>query len=138
IPGVSSLTSLGQRSARPFTVVRQGTPPPTPPPTPEPPVTYTPPAFPANLRPGSAPPSAKPPQAALKKAGYMPTSVAAADNYGPATQAAVRKFYVANASHGWSPDIAIGPLGWAELHREAYGSGTATPPVTPPPTPPPS
>lgn len=135
IPGFSSLTSLGKRPARPFTVIRQGTTPPPPPPTPEPPVTYTPPPLPAGLRPNSASPSAKPLQAALKKAGYLSASVAPADNYGPATQAAVRKFYEANASHGWSPDIAIGPLGWAELHREAYGNGDTTP--TPPPPPPP-
>lgn len=112
------------------------TPTPEPEPTPEPPPpppAYTPPPFPTGLRPNSSSPSAKPLQTALKKAGYLANNVTLADNYGPATQAAVKKFYVANASHGWSPDIAIGPLGWAELHREAYGGS-----VTPTPTPTPS
>lgn len=95
---------------------------------------YTPPPFPAGLRPGSASPSAKGLQRALKAAGYMAKSVALADNYGPVTQASVRKFYVANASLGWAPDTAIGPLGWAELHREAYGE-TSAPVPPPPPTP---
>jgi peptidoglycan hydrolase-like protein with peptidoglycan-binding domain len=99
------------------------------------PSTYTPPAFPAGLAPNKSNPSAKGLQQALKDAGYMPKSVALADNYGPATQAAVAAFYKANTHlSNTSYDIAIGPLGWAELHREAYGSTATTPPPPPPPT----
>lgn len=106
----------------------------TPAPPPPAPV-YTPPPFPAGLRPDSSNPSAKPLQGALKKAGYMANSVTLADNYGPITQASVKKFHAANPAHGAATDGAIGPLGWAELHREAYG-GAATPPTPPTPTPP--
>lgn len=94
---------------------------------------YVPPAFPTGLAPNKSVPSAKPLQAALKAAGYMSKSIEAADNYGPQTQAAVAKFYNANPDiRVTTNDIAIGPLGWAELHREAYGGGTAP---TPTPTP---
>lgn len=102
------------------------TPPPAPPKPPEPPV-YTPPPFPAGLKPGSASPSAKPLQKALKAAKYMASSVTLADNYGPLTQAAVKKFHAANPAYGTGSDPAIGPLGWAHLHTEAYGNVTAPP-----------
>jgi peptidoglycan hydrolase-like protein with peptidoglycan-binding domain len=101
------------------------------------PATYSPPAFPTGLAPNKAKPSAKGLQQALKDAGYLAKSVALADNYGPQTQAAVAAFYKAN-SHlsNTSYDIAIGPLGWAELHREAYAGGaTPSPAPTPTPTP---
>jgi peptidoglycan hydrolase-like protein with peptidoglycan-binding domain len=114
------------------------TPAPVPPTTEEPPVpgTYTPPPFPTGLRPGSARPSAKPLQAALKAAGYLAKTVAPADNYGPNTEAAVDRFYDAHPALGggtgsWDP--IIGPKGWAQLHREAYGGAKPTVPATPAP-----
>ncbi|MFF4706683.1 N-acetylmuramoyl-L-alanine amidase [Streptomyces sp. NPDC001297] len=88
------------------------------------PTPYTPPAFPAGLAPNKAKPSAKPLQRALKAAGFLAKSVAEADNYGPATQAAVAKFHNAHPTYraaGKSYDPAIGPKGWAALHRLAYG-----------------
>jgi LysM repeat protein len=106
---------------------------PTPPPPPPPPPVYAPPAFPAGLKPDSSSPSAKPLQKALKAAGYMAQSVTLADNYGPVTQTSVKKFHAANPSFGSATDGAIGPLGWAELHREAYGGTGTTPTPTPPP-----
>jgi len=107
----------------------------TPPPPPKEPPVYTPPPFPAGLKPNDSTPSAKGLQKALKAAKYMPSSVTLSDNYGPATQAAVKKFHAANPAYGTGSDPAIGPKGWAELHREAYGSGTAPAP-TPAPAPP--
>ncbi|MGW2910460.1 N-acetylmuramoyl-L-alanine amidase [Streptomyces asoensis] len=88
------------------------------------PTPYMPPAFPAGLAPNKAKPSAKPLQRALKAAGFMAKSVAEADNYGPATQGAVAKFHNAHPTYraaGKSYDPAIGPKGWAALHRLAYG-----------------
>lgn len=85
---------------------------------------YSPPAFPAGLAPGKAKPSARPLQKALKAAGFMPASVVEADNYGPATQAAVIKFHNAHPAYraaGVTRDPAIGPKGWAALFRLAYG-----------------
>lgn len=85
---------------------------------------YTPPAFPTGLAPGKAKPSARTLQRALKAAGFMPKSVAEADNYGPQTQAAVGKFHSAHPQYrakGKSYDPAIGPKGWAALFRLAYG-----------------
>jgi hypothetical protein len=101
------------------------------------PTTYTPPPFPVGLRPGSASPSAKPLQRALKAAGYMAASVVEADNYGPNTEASVDRFYDANPelTQPGSYDPIIGPKGWAELHREAYG-GAKPPAVKPTPPPP--
>jgi peptidoglycan hydrolase-like protein with peptidoglycan-binding domain len=101
------------------------------------PATYSPPPFPNGLTPNSSRPSAKGLQQALKDAGYMAKSVALADNYGPKTQEAVAKFYKANKHlSNLAHDIKIGPLGWAELHREAYGDRPAPAPTpTPTPTP---
>jgi hypothetical protein len=85
---------------------------------------YKPPAFPASLAPNKAKPSAVTLQRALKKAGYMPTSVKESPNYGPATQAAVAKFHNAHPQYraqGVTRDPAIGPKGWAVLFRLAYG-----------------
>jgi len=107
---------------------------PTPTPKPEPkPVPYTPPAFPTGLKPNDASPSAKGLQTALKKAGYLASSVPLSDNYGPKTQEAVKKFHAANPAYGTAQDPAIGPKGWAELHREAYGGSTPAPPAPPKP-----
>lgn len=95
------------------------------------PTGYTPPPFPAGLRPDSNNPSAKGLQAALKAAGYMSKTVAAADNYGPATQAAVahfHKLHPALSSDAYDPEI--GPKGWEVLHREAFGKAKAPAPVT--------
>ncbi len=84
---------------------------------------YEPPPFPNGLAPWRTSPSAKPLQEALKAAGYMADSVPLADNYGPKTQASVAAFYNANPELRVSTyDTKIGPLGWAELHREAYGA----------------
>ncbi|MGW0756120.1 peptidoglycan-binding protein [Streptomyces sp. NPDC002814] len=85
---------------------------------------YTPPAFPTGLAPNKAKPSAVTLQRALKAAGYMSKSVAESANYGPKTQAAVAKFHNAHPAYraaGKSHDSAIGPKGWAALHRLAYG-----------------
>jgi peptidoglycan hydrolase-like protein with peptidoglycan-binding domain len=112
-----------------------GTPAPTPAPTPGGTVPYTAPPFPAGLRPNSASPSAKGLQKALKDAGYMSKTIAYSDNYGPSTQAAVAAFHKANPSlsdGGYDP--IIGPMGWAELHREAYGGASKPPPTPAPPT----
>ncbi|MGW2206743.1 peptidoglycan-binding domain-containing protein [Streptomyces sp. NPDC001774] len=86
---------------------------------------YKPPPFPVGLHPGGTKPSAQALQRALKAAGYLASSVGLADAYGPATQAAVKKFHAANPAFGRSSDPAIGPLGWAELHREAYAPKAA-------------
>lgn len=84
-------------------------------------------------RPDSSSPSAKGLQQDLKNAGYLDKSIALADNYGPATQAAVRAFHKANPAYGTASDSAIGPMGWAHLKTEAKGTSTPTPPpVTPP------
>ncbi|MEU3613110.1 N-acetylmuramoyl-L-alanine amidase [Streptomyces sp. NPDC006872] len=85
---------------------------------------YTPPKFPAGLAPGQSKPSARPLQKALKTAGFMSKSVTEADNYGPQTQAAVARFHNAHPTYraaGKTYDPAIGPKGWAYLHRLAYG-----------------
>ncbi|QCX77679.1 N-acetylmuramoyl-L-alanine amidase [Streptomyces sp. YIM 121038] len=97
--------------------------PPTKPPTPGKPKPYTPPRFPAGLAPGRTRPSARPLQRALKAAGYLAKSVPEADAYGPQTQTAVAKFHNAHPAYraaGKSHDPAIGPRGWAALHRLAY------------------
>lgn len=96
------------------------------------PTQYAPPAFPAGLRPDSDSPSAKPLQRALKAAGYLSKTVGEADNYGPATQAAVAHFYKSHpalSEDAYDPEI--GPQGWAVLFREAYGKATPPAPVTP-------
>ncbi|MEV0553129.1 N-acetylmuramoyl-L-alanine amidase [Streptomyces sp. NPDC050597] len=87
------------------------------------PAAYTPPKFPTGLAPNKATSSAKSLQRALKAAGFLAKSVAEADNYGPATQSAVAKFHNAHPTYraaGKSHDPAIGPKGWAYLHRLAY------------------
>ncbi|MFD5057439.1 CHAP domain-containing protein [Streptomyces sp. NPDC058394] len=87
------------------------------------PTPYTPPAFPKGLAPGRTKPSARGLQRALKAAGYLAKSVAEADTYGPQTQAAVAKFHNTHPTYrakGTSYDPAIGPRGWAGLHRLAY------------------
>lgn len=81
---------------------------------------YKPPPFPAGLRPDSSDPSAKGLQRALKAADYMAETVKLSANYGPLTQAAVKRFHKANPQFGAANDPAIGPMGWAHLHREAY------------------
>lgn len=90
-------------------------------PKPKKPARYVPPEFPRGLHPGGDQPSAKSLQRALKAAGYMSKSVPLSDTYGPLTQAAVVRFHHANPQYADRPgDPAIGPRGWAELHREAY------------------
>ncbi|MET7450691.1 glycoside hydrolase family 25 protein [Streptomyces sp. NPDC005574] len=85
--------------------------------------TYTPPPFPVGLAPNKAKPSAVTLQRALKAAGYMPKSVPESPHYGPQTQAGVIKFHNAHPTYraaGKTYDPAIGPKGWAALHRLAY------------------
>ncbi|MFE7073814.1 peptidoglycan-binding protein [Streptomyces sp. NPDC057620] len=85
---------------------------------------YTPPAFPTGLRPNSASPSARGLQKVMKALGHLSTSVAYADNYGPATQQAVAAFHNAHPlyrAEGVSRDVAIGPKGWKFAHTKAYG-----------------
>jgi len=94
-----------------------GTPAPTTP-------AYIPPPFPTGLAPGKARPSARALQKALKRAKYMPAEVVESDTYGPQTQAAVARFHNAHPAYraaGKTYDPAIGPKGWAALHRLAYG-----------------
>lgn len=75
-------------------------------------------------------PSAKTLQAELKRVGYMSKSVEAADNYGPATQAAVAAFHNDNTQFRTGAyDPQIGVMGWAHLRGMADGSGKA--PTTP-------
>ncbi|MFD8216219.1 glycoside hydrolase family 25 protein [Streptomyces sp. NPDC059697] len=84
---------------------------------------YTPPAFPEGLAPGKAKPSAVTLQRALKQGGFMAKSVPESPNYGPKTQAGVIAFHNAHPQYraaGKSKDPAIGPKGWAALHRLAY------------------
>lgn len=88
------------------------------------PARYTAPPFPKGLAPGRSSPSAVPLQRTLKAAGYMPRSVKESPHYGPQTQAAVARFHNAHPTYrarGVSHDVAIGPKGWAALHRLAYG-----------------
>jgi hypothetical protein len=94
-----------------------------------PPRGYQPPAFPKGLRPGRKKPSAVRLQRALKRAGYMPSSVRENVNYGPRTQNAVARFHNANPQfksrdrrgRRLKRDVRIGPKGWAFLFRRAYG-----------------
>lgn len=54
----------------------------------------------------------------------MPKSIKESPNYGPQTQAGVVRFHNANPQYrakGVKSDPAIGPKGWAPLHRLAYG-----------------
>ncbi|MFE4333963.1 N-acetylmuramoyl-L-alanine amidase [Streptomyces sp. NPDC056831] len=98
---------------------------PSKPSTPSKPKPYTPPAFPAGLAPNKAKPSARALQRVLKATGFMSSRIAEADNYGPATQASVARFHNAHTAYrakGKKYDPAIGPNGWAYLHRLAYGS----------------
>lgn len=85
--------------------------------------TYTPPPFPTGLAPGKAKPSARTLQKALKAGKFMSATVIEADNYGPRTQASVIAFhnkYPQYRAVGVTHDPAIGPKGWAALHRLAY------------------
>lgn len=85
---------------------------------------YSPPAFPAGIAPNRTRPSARGLQRALKAAGYMSSDLPEVDNYGPRTQDAVAQFHWVNPiyrSRGATRDAAIGPKGWAHLHRLAYG-----------------
>ncbi|MFE4413092.1 peptidoglycan-binding protein [Streptomyces sp. NPDC056821] len=53
----------------------------------------------------------------------MAKTVTESPNYGPKTQAAVIKFHNAHTQYrsaGTTSDPAIGPKGWAALHRLAY------------------
>lgn len=100
---------------------------------------YTPPPFPKGLRPDHNSPSARGLQRALKAGGWMRKEVPEADNYGPATQAAVAAFYRGHPALSEAAyDPEIGPKGWETLHREAYGGQkpptkpTAPGPVTNP------
>lgn len=90
-------------------------------------MTYTPPPFPAGLTPGGRTPSARGLQKALKDAGYLSKLVLYSDNYGTLTQSAVKRFHAANPAYGRSTDGAIGPKGWAALHRETYAPAVPVP-----------
>lgn len=69
-------------------------------------------------------PSAKALQIELKRVGYMSTSVAAADNYGPATQAGVAAFHNEHPEFSTAAyDAQIGAAGWVFLRGMAAGSG---------------
>jgi hypothetical protein len=84
---------------------------------------YTPPPFPVGLAPNKSVPSAVGLQRALKKTGFLSTSVAESANYGPATQQAVARFhnrYTQFRAPGTTYDPAIGPTGWKHLHILAY------------------
>jgi GH25 family lysozyme M1 (1,4-beta-N-acetylmuramidase) len=79
--------------------------------------------YPHGIHPGGTSPSARSLQTALKKTGWLASSVMESDHYGPQTQAAVAGF---NRKHnlnsvGVSSDSAIGPHGWALLMTLAYG-----------------
>ena len=100
---------------------------PAPAPTPTPTPVYKPPPFPVGLRPNRGNPCAITLQRALKKAGYLRTSVTENCNYGPLTQAAVVRFHRANPQFRSSGvplyrDIRIGPKGWYHLFMEAYAN----------------
>lgn len=85
---------------------------------PKTPAKPTVPPFPVGIGPGRSEPSARELQQQLQKTGFMPTSVKRADNYGPATQAAVAAFhnrYPAYRAAGVKRDVRIGPKGWAKL-----------------------
>lgn len=85
--------------------------------------------------PNHSSPSAVPLQQALKKKGYMPSSVVENPNYGPKTQAAVAAFHKANPQFAESSyDVVIGPKGWAFLIGKTAptpegGPGTPVPPT---------
>lgn len=83
-------------------------------------MTYTPPPFPEGLKPWRNIPSAKGLQRALKEAGFMRKGVTLSNMYGPLTQAGVRAFHKKYPRYGTPRDGAIGPKGWAKLHRLAY------------------
>jgi murein DD-endopeptidase MepM/ murein hydrolase activator NlpD len=80
-------------------------------------------------------PSAKALQQELKRTGFMSSSVAAADNYGPLTQAAVAKFHDANPSMKsvQGVDRQIGPMGWKLLRGMGASSAPTKPPTPAPP-----
>lgn len=93
-------------------------------PGPRPAPGYTPPAFPPGLRPGIHAPVVADLQRTLLAAGYGPIPGAVTTFYGPKTQAAVIRFHNAHPqfrSAGRDHDPAIGPRGWAYLHRLAHG-----------------
>jgi peptidoglycan hydrolase-like protein with peptidoglycan-binding domain len=79
-------------------------------------------------------PSARALQVELKRTGFMPSSVALADNYGPQTQAAVARFHNTHTqfrSRGTTNDVQIGRLGWAFL-QALPTPGTPPKPTEPP------
>ncbi|WP_043471133.1 LysM peptidoglycan-binding domain-containing protein [Kitasatospora sp. MBT66] len=126
-PGGGNSASGGDTSAPAPAPAPNPQPAPGPAPKPPKPSTgrYVPPAYPNGIAPNKARPSARQLQAALKATGYMPKSVAAADNYGPKTQSAVAKWLDAHPAYkerGKRYDPSIGPKGWAALFRQAYGS----------------
>jgi murein DD-endopeptidase MepM/ murein hydrolase activator NlpD len=67
-------------------------------------------------------PSAKPLQRQLKRVGYLAQGVTVSDNYGPQTQAAVKRFHGANPKFGTASDPQIGPKGWEHLKNEKDNS----------------
>lgn len=67
-------------------------------------------------------PSARALQAELKRVGYMSTSIAPADNYGPKTQESVGEFHAHNPELGAS-GAQISRAGWDLLRSKADGSG---------------
>lgn len=79
--------------------------------------------YPEGIHPGGTHPSARPLQRALKRTGWMDSSVVESDHYGPATQRAVagfnEKHHLVSALLAYDP--AIGPRGWALLMTLAYG-----------------
>lgn len=86
--------------------------------------------------PNNVVPSARPLQRQLKRVGYMPDSVVESDNYGPATQAAVKKFHGDHPqfAQGGGTDNSIGPNGWNHLKKHGDSSAHNNPkPDTPPP-----
>jgi len=79
--------------------------------------------------PNSSSPSAKGLQTLLIHAHYLASTTTLADNYGSLTQAAVRAMYTAHPDK-FTPDIAIGPLGFAQLVLDAQAADAYVPPPT--------
>lgn len=91
---------------------------PAPTPTPAPKPTLV--KLAAGVKPGKRHTQVKLLQSLLIKAGYGPIRGAITNFYGENTEAAVRRFHKANPRFAEGPaDSKIGPLGFAELQREA-------------------